>query len=255
MKKIAIVLIGLMFSIQSYCDYSKNEIQKINNSLIYDLFMNYELTVKNGNLSTVVDFFPCMNNVNFKNIRLTTNVGGTNQVCNFILNKNEAIDKLSYEVNDKIFQYDFIYEGSKLTSINISGKPKISFGYNKNGLLSTITRAKGSDAFEYNFNYLEGQNKSNIKLIVVQGEKRSPSSREFYATWNTQFKLEAYSFDIYDCKNLKYSPKEELLNFSFTTVNDDNNNAKWVYSTMDDKQNWTERKYKDVTFNRVIDYN
>ena len=72
MKKIAIVLIGLMFSIQSYCDYSKNEIQKINNSLIYDLFMNYELTVKNGNLSTVVDFFPCMNNVNFKNIRLTS---------------------------------------------------------------------------------------------------------------------------------------------------------------------------------------
>lgn len=248
------IFMGLILSIQVYCGPSKKDIQKLNNSLIFDLFVNYELTEKNGNLATIIDFSPCLSNVNYKNVRLTSNVGGENQECGFTFNENGTIGNIAYEVNDKIYRYDFVYEGNNLTSINIAGKPKIKFGYDKKGKLNTITREKGGGAFEYNFEYIDGENKANIKLIVVQGEKRSPSTRKYYVSWDTGLKIESYCFDVYCSKNIKYTSQGDLLSYSFSSVNEDNNIATWEYSSMDENQNWIERKSKDIIFNRKIEY-
>ncbi len=254
LKKSIVILIGLLLSVQAYSRPSKKDILKLNNALIYDLFINYELSEKNGNLATIIDFLPNLNNVNYKKMKLTSNVGGENQICSFTFNKNETIRKISYEVNNKIYQYDFVYSGKQLTRINIADKPKISFEYDKKGKLTTITRKKSGVAFEYNLEYLDDENKANIKLIVVQGEKRRSSSRKYYVTWGTELKLKSYCFDVYCSKNLKYTSQGDLLSYSFASVNEDNNIATWEYSAIDEKQNWIERKYKNNEFKRTIEY-
>jgi hypothetical protein len=160
---------------------------------------------------TIIDFLPNLNVIDFKVIKLTSNVGGENQVCDFSFNKNGAIGKINYEVNDKIYRYEFIYSGTQLASINIAGKPKIILIYDKKGRLLTITREKGGGAFEYNFEYLDGENKANIKLIVIQGEKRSPSKRKYNVSWDRELKLESYCIDAFCSKNIKYTSKGDLL--------------------------------------------
>jgi len=251
---VIMTIIGLLISVQAFCSPSKKDIQKLNNALIFDLFVNYELAEKNGNLVTIIDFSPNLNVVDFKAIKLTSNVGGENQVCDFLFNEKGAIGKINYEVNDKIYRYEFIYSGNQLASINIAGKPKIVLVYDKKGRLLNITREKGGGAFEYNFEYVDGENKANIKLIVIQGEKRSPSKRNYYVSWDSELKLESYYIDAFSSKNIKYTPKGDLLSHSFASVNDDNNIGNWEYSAFDEKQNWIERKSKDILFNRTIEY-
>ena len=251
---VIMIIIGLLISVQAFCSLTKKDIQKLNNSLIFDLFVNYELAVKNGNLVTIIDFLPNLNVIDFKVIKLTSNVGGENQVCDFSFNKNGAIGKINYEVNDKIYRYEFIYSGTQLASINIAGKPKIILIYDKKGRLLTITREKGGGAFEYNFEYLDGENKANIKLIVIQGEKRSPSKRKYNVSWDRELKLESYCIDAFCSKNIKYTSKGDLLSYSFASVNEDNNIVNWVYSGFDEKQNWVERKSNDILFSRTIEY-
>lgn len=254
LKKSVLILIVLFLSIQVYSGPSKKDVQKLNNSLIFDLFLNYELTEKNGNLATIIDFLPNLNNVNYKKIRITSNVGGENQICSFEFNEDGTIGKIAYEVNGKIYRYDLIYKGNQLTSINIADKPKISFGYDKKGKLITITREKGGGAFEYNFEYVDNENKAKINLIVIQGEKRSPSKRNYYVSWDSELKLESYCFDVFCSKSIRYTPKGDLLSYSFASVNEDNNIATWDYNAYDEKQNWIERKSKDIYFKRTIEY-
>jgi len=253
--KPTLVFLGVLLSFQAFCGLSKKDVKRLNNSLIYDLFINYELTEKNGNLSAIIDFFPNPDNINYKEMTLTSNVGGRNQTCTFVFNDKGTVEKVDYEVNNKIYRYDFIYEGSQLVTINITGKPKISFRYDNKGRLRAITREKGGGAFEYNFEYIDGENKANIKLIVVQGEKRSPSARKYYASWDSGLKLESYCIDVYCSKKIKYSQQGDLLSYSFANVNEDNNIMSWEYSTRDENQNWVERKSKNIIFNRTIKYN
>ncbi|MBN1185793.1 MAG: hypothetical protein JXB49_26160 [Bacteroidales bacterium] len=230
------------------------EIQTLNHSIIYDLFVNYELTEKNGNLATIIDFFPALTDDKYKSVKLNSNVGGDDQVCNFIFNDNGNIEKFIYEINGKYAQYDFIYEGSLLTGINIAGKPKVSFAYSRTGQLISITREKNGASFVYNFDYIKGENKANIKLIVIQEEKARASTQNYYVTWDTGFKIESYCFDVYCNDNLKYNSKGDLLSFSFTNVSADNNDSAWDYSKVDAKQNWTERNSEDIVFTRMIEY-
>lgn len=94
LKKSVAILIGLMLSFQAYSGPSKKNILKINNSLIFDLFLNYELAEKNGNLAAIIDFLPNLNNVNYKSIRLTSNIGAKIKFAILPLTKIELLKKL-----------------------------------------------------------------------------------------------------------------------------------------------------------------
>jgi hypothetical protein len=248
------VFVGLVLSVHAFSGPSKEDVQKLNNSLIFDFFMNYELTEKNGNLVTIVDFIPSFNNSNYNQIKLESNIGGENQHCSFIYNDNGTIGNIAYEVNEKIYRYDLIYKGSKLTNIKITGKPKISFVYDKNGRLLTINRERGGGVFAYNFEYAEGENEAQIKLIVIQNEKINPSTSKYYVTWNSAYKIESYCLVQYCSKNIMYTDKLEISSYSFSSVNEDKNIATWEYTAFDDKQNWTLRKSKEIFFHRFIEY-
>ena len=250
----AFILVGLLLSIQTFCRSPKKDIEKLNNSIIFDLFFNYELTEKHDNLSTIIDFFPSPVSVNYKNIKLTTNVGGEDQVIIFYFNNNGKIEKASYTVNNMIYRYDFIYNKNQLVTINITDKPKIFFSYDKKGKLLSITRKKGGGELIYNFEYLPGENKADIKLLVVVGEKRRPSPSKYYLTWNEDFRLESIRFGRYISKNIIYTSKGDLESYSFSKVDKDNIISSWDYITFDEQQNWTKRESKNVIFTRTIEY-
>jgi hypothetical protein len=187
-------------------------------------------------------------------MKLTSNAGGTNQLCSFTFNKNKTVGKIVYEVNRKIYNYDFVYNGDQLASINIADKPKISFGYDKYGRLKTITREIQDRIFEYKLEYISGKNRANIKLFVVQGKNRRPSPEDYFVTWNSELKLESYCIDIYCSKDLKYTSRGDLLSYAFDNDDEYPVIVQWEYSAFDKKRNWVERKYKDIVFNRDIEY-
>lgn len=248
------IFAGLVWSVYAFCGPSKENIQKLNNSIIFDLFINYELTEKNGNLVTIADFIPSLDKANYDNIKLESNIGRVNQRCSFNFNENGTIGNISYEVNEKIYRYDLIYEGSNLIKINIAGKPKISFIYDNSGRILTINREKGGGLFEYNFDYAEGENKALIKLFVIQGEKKRPSTQRYYVSWDAGYKIESFCIGEYCSNNIKYSNGQYILSYSFASVNNDSNIATWEYVAFDSRQNWIERKSKDIFSTRTIEY-
>ncbi len=255
-KKFVVLLIFLFLSFQVFAKPPKKEILTLNNSIIYDLFLNYELTQKNGNLSTITDFMPNLNqNVKYKSISFTSNIADVKQNCEISFNENGTINSIVYDADDTRYRYNLIYDGNQLTTINISNKPKISFQYDKKGRISSITRQRNSEvSFEYNFEYLDNENKANIKLIVIENNKRTPGSRNYYLTWNSNYRLESYCFDSYCSKNIQYTPQGDLLSYTFSTANADNILSTWDYISFDDKQNWTERQSKKFFFKRKIEY-
>ena len=254
-KNSLLLLFVLFLSFEAYSAPSKKEIQKLNNSIIFDLLVNYELTGRNGNLSAIIDFMPNMENVNYRSLVLKTNIGDQNQTCSFEFNDNRTISNLKYEVNGKTYRFEFNYEANRLVNIHIGGKPKLLFTYTKKGQILTVTRDNGGQEAEYTFEYLEGENKANIKLAVIQnGNRKESRSQRSYLTWNAKHKIESYCFDVFCSKNLSYSPQGDLLSFNFAAVNDDNSKAVWEYSALDDKLNWTERKFQNYLFTRTIEY-
>lgn len=240
----------VLFSINVYCEPHEKEIKDINNSLIYDLYINYELTEKNGNLPLVIDFLPRSKITNYKAVTLTSNVGDEDQVVRYVYKNNGSLSSVIYTIGDRKYKYDFVYKEGRIIRGDIAGKLKIKFEYDQKGRLNKIIRYAKSSSYEHLFTYDKKERKVAIELIFVTNENRKSSSRKYYASWNSELKLESYCFDVYCKKNMKYTSQGNLLSFSF----DDNKTIKWEYSVMDEKGNWTERKIQEILFRRVIEY-
>ena len=87
--------------------------------------MNFEITEKNGNLSPMIDYFPNTGIPDFKRIEMKSNLGGEDEESQFDFNEKGYVSKLIYQVNDKLYWYEFFYEGNNLTNVNIAGKKRI----------------------------------------------------------------------------------------------------------------------------------
>lgn len=252
--KYGFFLLCFIFISQQLNAQNRKSTKKINNSIIFDLYMNYELTEKNGNLSTIIDFFPSTDFKEYKKVTIDSNVGGEKGICSFYYNDKGAINKVTYQINRKIYTYEFIYDGKYISYIKIAGKKKIEFVYDRYKKIKTIKRIMKGAEFEFNFDYTKSKKKFDIELVVIQGVKRRPSSRKYYATLNSDYKLKEYYIDVFSSKDLEYTKSGDLLNSSFTTVNEDNNKAEWKYISVDDEKNWTERSFNKILFKRTIKY-
>jgi len=253
-KKLTFCLFGLilLISIQAVASPTKKEIKKLNNALIFDLFMNFEISEKNGNLTAIIDYFPNSLGRECKSISINSNIGDSDETITFNFN-NDLVENLTYNTNRILYTYDFIYEKRQLSFIKINEKAKFSFTYDKKGRLTTIKRSNNNASLEYNFDYKLEEKKVNINVVLIQKETRKPISRKHFVTWNDSYKIASYEFDAYRGYNLNYSDKEDLLSFSFTNAVEGNNNVTWNY-TFDDKGNWVERRFEETTFKRTIYY-
>ncbi len=259
MKKFTYLFIANIFlffaSINIYSKPNKEDVNKLNNSILFDLFMNYELTLKSDLLSTIFDYSPTMNkNDKIKNIDMTIAFGKEYQYCTFSFNENGTVNLITTQVENMLYKYEFIYKKNKVTEIIIGGKPKIKISYDNNDRINKISREKSGYIFEYNFEYVENENKANIKLVVIDGNNKNPSIQKNYITWNSSFRIESLYFDAFVSKEIKYNDKGDLVSYLFSTSNKDNIPATWEYIAQDDKGNWTERKSEDTTCKRSIEY-
>lgn len=230
---------------------NKPEISKLNNAIIFDLFLNYELTDKNGNNAVLMDYLPNSGNTSFRKIEMSSNYGGENESTSFTYNDNGMLQQIYYQKNDKYYVYDILYENEKPASVSIGGNKKITFTYS-NDTLKTISREKSGGVLEYNFKHVPGEKKAFIKLIVIRDGKRLPSSSDYFVAWNDRYNLTSYNLDVYRATENTYAESGYLTTFVYFP-NDTKKTATWEY-VFDDRANWTERKFNTYTVKRTLQY-
>ncbi len=254
---IAVALLTLFYSCELTEDnpkLSKEDTKKLNNSIIFDLYLNYELTSRNSNLATIIDFLPNTDEADYTSVVTTTNVGGEEQVCTVTFNSDSTVSQIIYEIGSVYYRYDFVYDNGLLETINIKDVPKISMVYDADNRLQSITRISGSNEYEFSFDYTDKENRTAISFTLIEGADRNTSSSSYGITWNSDYKLESIDFLEYSTNEIIYNSKGDISSFSFVTVNDDNAESTWEYTSYDDHQNWLDRKSGTTEFNRVIEY-
>jgi hypothetical protein len=229
----------------------KRDIKKLNNLFIFDFFINFELSQKNGNLSTLVDYMPDANNKTYSQITAQSNMGGYAEEIKFQYNDKGNIEKITYQVKDVVYTYDFVYEKNNLAAALIGGKKKIMFTYDFLDRLQSITRQTAEGTMELKFILLEGQNKATIKMFVIRDGLKNESKRNDYIAWNERYKMQEYNFDVYSGKNFNYNAQGDMVSFTYSNVMRDDNPASWEY-TYDDNGNWIEKRNKGTYCKRSI---
>lgn len=254
--KFVFLTLALLISGGSLCAQttpSKEEIQKLNHAILYDLFMNYELAEKNGNLGVIVDFIPNFSET-YKSVKISGNPGHEEQSCELIYAKGK-VTRITYAVRGKQFVYNFNYTGNKLMNISIAERPKITITYDNKGRIHTLLREKATDfQVEYTFEYVDEERKANMKTVVFKGkEKGMMSPRNYYVLWDDAYRLAGYELDIYTIKAITYNGDASVNTFQFFN-SDDTAVGTWSYSAFDDQKNWTKRTYKDTYMERSLVY-
>lgn len=246
-----LVLLMITFFNTALAAQNKSDISKLNDAIIFDLFLNYELTDKNGNNAILMDYLPNSGNKAFRKIEMLSNYGGENESTNFTYNDNGMLQQIYYQKNDKYYVYDITYENDRPSMVSIGGSKKITFTYS-NDTLKTITREKSGGVLEYNFKYIPGEKQAAIKLIVIRDGKRLPSSSDYFVVWNDRYNLTSYNLDVCRAMENTYAESGYLTTFVYFP-NDTKKTATWEY-VLDDKANWTERKFNTYTVKRKLEY-
>lgn len=231
---------------------SKQPVKPLSDAIVFDLFMNYELTEKNGNLSTLMDYVPSAGTSAFRKVEMSSNYGGESESSTFTYGDRGRLDRLTYQRADRLYTYDVEYENDRPIAISIAGKKRIELRYGPNGLVS-ITRDRNGALFEYNLSYPQGQNRADIELMVVADGKRRPSPSKYHVTWDERHRLTGYSLGIYSGREITYSDAGELATFAYYTHDDEKRTATWQY-VVDAKSNWTERRFNKLVVKRSIEY-
>lgn len=252
-SKIAGVFFGCISSFFVIAQPSQKDIKELNGSIIFDLFTNYEIAEKNRNLAVLVDFVPLEDNADFASVTVDSDAGYEDQKCVFSYNKQQDLTKFTYQIDDRFYQYDYMYKANRVDGVSIAGKRKISVNYDESGRVSQIIRAKGQGIdFEYNLEYEPDGRRANIKLVVREGNRQS-SPRKYYITWNDDYQLTSYALDVYTAKDITYNEDGSLNSYSFYK-SDEVATATWTYTSYDDKGYWSNKEYKDVHLKRSFVY-
>lgn len=242
----------------TYALGANENVQRLNYSLIYNLFMNFELTEKHQNLQVVMNYFPDYDHLPAKEIKLTTENSGFFERIQWNYGERDQLTDLTYEVDREegryvLYKYEMIYDGDVLTGIDITGKRKITFEYNDDGKLKSISRIKGNIIFHYLFEYADQENKADIKVVVIKGEEMRPGSSKYFVTWNDQMRISSYNLDIYGGSDFEYSESGDIISQNMNGY-DNNLSVKWEYE-YDEEGRWRKMNYgSQVVLNREVKF-
>jgi hypothetical protein len=249
-----IVLALCLFFLSSAIPKKKKDIQKLNYTIVFDLFLNYELSNKNGNLSTIVDYLPDFNDPSVLCERIESNMGREEEVIDFAY-ANGRVTEVNYTVRDRIFKYGIGYNNDLVDHMTVAGKNKIRFTYDAKGKIGKIERDMGEATMEYAFEYSDSENKADIVVYVIKGESRKKSPRKYHVMWDDHFRLKDYRLDVFIGHDYEYTPDGAVKSFRFSNV--DSDNIPFVYEYQrDDKGNWIERtaSIEKFYFRRKLKY-
>lgn len=226
--------------------------------------MNYELTRKNYNLATVIDYIPNNISEKVKNINFQSNLGGTIEDIDFIYDEKNRISNINYTVDRKegrgaiLFKYTLNYDGNLLKNITIKDKPKYFFNYENTKLKSISYNFRGIE-YLYNVVYNYPEKKAELRKNVTRNGKTYEFTNELNGEaedkiyWNDNMTLKGFSYGIYTTNILQYNKKGNIDSFNFKKVSS-KPSTKWTYKQFDEKGNWTQRTSKELFINRKITY-
>ena len=226
-------------------------IEQLNDAIVFDLFLNYELTEKNGNLSTLMDYLPRRGATPFRRVEASSNYGGEDESATFSYGDGGRLDRIDYRRGDRLFVYEISYDAGRPASIAVGGRKRIDLTY-RNDTLVAITRDRNGALFEYALEYRAGGSRADIKLIVVTNGKRARSSSPYFVAWDDRRRVTAFSLDIYTGRDITYSDAGDVATFAYF-ANDEQRTARWDH-VRDAKSSWTERRFNKLLAKRNIHY-
>ena len=230
---------------------STRAIRQLNDAIVFDLFLNYELTEKNGNLSTLMDYLPRRGATPFRKVETSSNYGGEDESATFTYGDRGRLERIDYRRGDRLFVYEVSYDADRPVSIAVAGRKRIDLTY-RNDTLVAITRERNGALFEYALDYRAGEQRADIELVVVTNGKRARSSSPYFVAWDDQRRIAAFSLDVYTGRDITYADAGDVATFAYF-ANDEQRTARWEH-VRDAKSSWTERRFRKLLAKRNIQY-
>src|SRR5688500_8898245 len=196
------------------------DIRRLNDAIVFDLFLNYELTEKNGNSSTLMDYVPRPGATPFAKVAMSSNYGGEDEQTTFSYGDRGRLERIEYRRDDRLFTYDLGYERDQVVNVAIAGRKRIELTY-RNDTLVGITRERTGGVLEYALDYRKGENRADIALVVVANGKRSRSPSSYFVTWNDDRRVTGFSLGTYFGRGITYSEAGDVATFSYFTHDDE----------------------------------
>ena len=255
MRTCARACLALLLTLAAPCAEARAQqgspVGELNEAIVFDLFLNYELTEKNGNLSTLIDYLPRRGAAPFQRVDMSSNYGGEDESTTFTYGDGGRLDRIDYRRGGRLFRYELSYDADRLASIAVGGRKRIELAY-RNDTLVTISRERNGALFEYALRYRDGERRADIALVMVTNGKRSRSSSPYFVTWDDRRRLTGFSLDVYTGREITYSDAGDVATFAYF-ANDEQRTARWEH-VRDARSSWTERRFKKLVAKRTIRY-
>jgi hypothetical protein len=250
--KLFIVSILTIFSLKMNAQ-SKKQIEQINKSIIFDLFINFELTQPNIYVPAIIDHIPTSDTKGFKIVNLKSDIGDVDWSTKIYFSKTGEIKSLQNVIHGEIMKYKFIYKKGKLAYFGVNGKKAAIIKYDKLGIIKSILRVKGKSKLVCGFKYDKTEKKFTIDFNITRDKKKLDCDFNYFVKLDDQYRIKDFFFNDYSHKNMSYDEQGKIKSFEFE-IEGGLAKTSWNYTKKDNKENWVERESKGIYFTRGITY-
>lgn len=254
---VLVVFILLAFNnktneVNSLSGFSKGEKQKIAFMIAFDFFINFDLSIKNEDLSIIFDYMPNRSMSNVKRIKLKTNVGYIDSDMVFTYDDSNYITKINYTINNRNYEYEIEYSKKLPKLVKLNGKIKYRFVYEKKMLIKTLHYKDNEVNVIFYINY---QNRNRAKLESKNAEAGVLSKNTVVNNlrWNSNFNLTEYDLMRYKVSNISYNENTNVKSFTDKSPITKPYTITWNYK-YNNKGHWLKREFKNVVCTREIIY-
>jgi len=209
-----------VFSQENTIPVKNRSIKMLNKSLIFDLFLNYELSEQNGRIKYISEYLPNIDGDDVEKIILSTNHNNSKEKIEFEYDDG-LLNSLLYEINSKDdrtrkFTYTFFYDNDRVTHIKIGKKTKFLFEYDSNGKISIVRRQVNRLWHKYHLTYSSEESKVFLKLTIQKGVKKRVSKKKYFVAYNEEYFLSEFYIDNYLGNSIVYDENNNIKNLSIS---------------------------------------
>lgn len=243
---------------QNHIPTKSKDIKSLNNSIVYNLFLNFDISEQNNKLKHLSYYYPhSVDKSDVESVLLKAEHNDATEEVEFLYNKNNLV-KLNYKLssnNDRTRKtsYDFQYDDGNLSEIKIGKTKRIVFEYDALGKIKTIKKYKNRMWHKYHISYSKKSSKAHIVYEVQRGVKKKRSDNKYFVEWNDKFNITGFNINNYSTSNISYNNIGVIDYHEYVTASRDSSYIDWSYTT-DKEDNWVTKKSKNTTYTRSIKY-
>lgn len=242
-----------LYSQKKTIELSKKERSKISNMIVFDFITNFDLSLRNKELSIVNDFIPSFNE-EVNKVTLKTNIADKNTIMIFTFGKKNRLKKIHYNIDNVEYEYEYVYDKGNPIQLKMNGEIIYRFVYAKKKIIKVLHYKDNEVNVIFNLKYID-------KLSVLIKFKTASAGLidkgknyiDRKITWNYDFKITSFELIKYRMKSIKYNEFGNIKSFLFDDSISMPQELNWKYN-YDNKNNWIRRTSKSVISTRKIEY-